>query len=172
MGPLTDRLGRNRHLRETWASAARALARLLIANQVRWFGVQGRSFARDRDCGRPQQMVLRSHTLVSQGPVNLSSSLRCENCCSYPHCRRGAERRRVLKARLQLSRRAMVGWGPPLFGMTNSHYWYFRPPHLRFLYGPAMVAFGGFYVPDGCAAGLVSLVTGSPQSMRYIITGA
>jgi|GEM_PF-1068320 O-antigen/teichoic acid export membrane protein len=140
MGPLTDRLRPEIvHLRETWARCKSLSRDLLIANQVRWFGVQGVLLIGTGIVGAAAAGGLRA-TLSLAGPVNLVLTS-IENVVPI----RIAEELKKTGAQgaYSFTRRAIVG-GTALFGLLIVPIGIFGRPILRFLYGPAMVA---FYVP-------------------------
>jgi O-antigen/teichoic acid export membrane protein len=140
MGPITDRLRPEiKHLRETWARCKSLSRDLLIANQVRWFGVQGVLLIGTGIVGTAAAGGLRA-TLSLAGPVNLVLTS-IENVIPI----RIAEelKRTGAKGAYVLTRRTIVG-GTVLFSLLLVPVGIFGRPILRILYGPAMMA---FYVP-------------------------
>ena len=140
LGPITDRLWPEMaHLRETWARCKGLSRDLLIANQVRWFGVQGVLLIGTGIVGAAAAGGLRA-TLGLAGPVNLVLTS-IENVVPI----RIAEELKKTGAQgaYRFTRRAIV-IGTALFGLLLVPVGIFGRPILRFLYGPAMVA---FYVP-------------------------
>jgi O-antigen/teichoic acid export membrane protein len=140
MGPITDELrpamGR---LRETWSRCRHLSRDLLIANQIRWFGVQGVFLIGTGIVGTAAAGGLRA-TANLAGPVYLVlNSL--ENIIPM----RIAEeiKKKGAEGAYSFIKRAIFG-GTLFFGLLILPVGVFGRPILRLLYGPAMVA---FYLP-------------------------
>lgn len=140
IGPITERLRpATKHVRETWARCKVLSRDLLIANQVRWFGIQGVFLIGTGIVGMAAAGGLRAAGNLA-GPMYLLL-VSFENVIPI----RIAE---ILKAKgtagaVEYVKHAILGT-TAFFSLLILPLSILGRPILRLLYGPAMVA---FYLP-------------------------
>lgn len=140
LGPITDQLRpSSKRLRETWAQCKRLSRDLLIAFQVRWFGDQGILLAGTWIVGVADVGGLRA-TQGLAGPVNLVlTSL--ENV--IPLKIGELLKTKGTSAAFAYTRKAIIG-STVILALILVPVAIFGRSIIRFVYGPAVVA---FYIP-------------------------
>lgn len=137
VGPVTDHLSPAvEHLREAWKRCRTMSRDLLVANQVRWFGVQGVLLIGTGIIGTVGAGGLRA-TISLSGPMNLVLAA-IENVMPI---RMAEQLKKSGAAGAFLLTQKMILAGAVIFAVAALPIAIFGRQILRLLYGPAMVPF-------------------------------